>query len=353
MSSNESPTALPPKAIKAALDESFSPNSLQSLGTGAASRLPAAVWRDALHQPLLEFMARPGKALRAELLHLCYGIASGSAGSRAPDDLVLFVEALQSGSLIIDDIEDGSEWRRGGPALHRMIGVPRAINSGTWLYFWAFERLERLEMPNSARLLAHRLVTKVLGECHYGQALDLSLNLRETAAETLGDVASACSELKTGSLVGLSAALGALLGGATEDEVRAFQGYGRRMGTALQMLDDVSGLLDASKLNKAEEDLRLGRITWPWVWIAASANEQQWAALLQELAAVQAGANCAPLVDKLVTHLGAQPTCYIEQQFEQAFAELATFLSESPKLAPLRHYQEHLWCGFIKRQEVA
>ena len=86
-----------------------------------------------LTQPVDEFLRRGGKRFRATLLELAYRIAGGDGN--VPTPVLEAVELLHAGSLIIDDIEDGTEERRGGAAMHAKIGVPSAINAGNWLYF--------------------------------------------------------------------------------------------------------------------------------------------------------------------------------------------------------------------------
>src|SRR5690348_14713449 len=140
------------------LDREFSASCLAELGEGAAQEIPWRLWRKALYAPLQEFLSRPGKEFRAELLHQCWHL--GSRKDAPPPELALVVEALHAGSLIIDDIEDGSLERRGRPALHHLTGVPTAINAGNWLYFWPFRLLESIDASDEIRAHAHRLVTQ-------------------------------------------------------------------------------------------------------------------------------------------------------------------------------------------------
>ena len=84
--------------------------------------------RSGLTQPVDEFLRRGGKRFRATLLELAYRIAGGNGN--VPTPVLEAVELLHAGSLIIDDIEDGTVERRGGAAMHVKIGVPSAINAG-------------------------------------------------------------------------------------------------------------------------------------------------------------------------------------------------------------------------------
>jgi hypothetical protein len=62
----------------------------------------------------------------------------------------LVVESLHAGSLIVDDIEDDSDLRRDAATLHRIYGVPVALNAGNWLYFWPQVLLSRIPLTDEA-----------------------------------------------------------------------------------------------------------------------------------------------------------------------------------------------------------
>ncbi len=343
------------EGLVGALAEAFSSLSLSNLGGGAAARLPRSVWEEVLLAPLSEYLLRPGKALRAELLKLCFEVArtTQSPDPDASDILSVVVEALQAGSLIIDDIEDESELRRGGLSLHRILGVSRALNAGNWLFFWPFELLERLPLSDRQRLDAYRMMTRVLHECHYGQALDLGLRLDRLEVSLLGPVVLACSELKTGSLVGLSAGLGALLAGAETEVVEAFSEYGRGVGVALQMLDDLSSLVSTDKAHKAKEDLTLARVTWPFAWVAALTTPEEWDGVLQALRLVQNGAPPESLIRRLLGHLRDQGRLAIDSQLHGALDELASRVPDPTVHEPLRRYQEVLLNSYRIEPEVS
>ncbi len=342
-------------AILAALDAAFSASSLEALGDGAAAELPDATWLQALQEPLKEFLGRPGKALRTEILEASFAVAIASTGfeQTLPTDLSLIIEAIHAGSLIVDDIEDDSHLRRGAPTLHRTYGLAQALNAGNWLYFWPFELLERIQIPEQQRLVAYRMITKVLRECHYGQALDLALRIEQFQPQALAPIALASSELKTGSLVGLAAGLGALLGGASEPTLNAIQRYGRAMGIALQMLDDFSSLLSIDKRYKVEEDLRLGRITWPWAWVAPKLDASLWSSLVEEVMRVRAGASAEPLVLRLLQLLDNRGPSIVEQHFALAWQELLKSIGDSSHLLQLSYFQDRLLNGFLSPAKCA
>ncbi|MDB4987061.1 MAG: Polyprenyl synthetase, partial [Myxococcaceae bacterium] len=97
----------------------------------------------ALYGAAREFLGRPGKAFRTRLIEGCFALLAQD-GERVPAAAVETIELLHGGSLIVDDIQDDALTRRGSPALHQLIGTPRALNTGNWLYFVALARLDAL-----------------------------------------------------------------------------------------------------------------------------------------------------------------------------------------------------------------
>jgi geranylgeranyl pyrophosphate synthase len=238
---------------------------------------PAQLER-ALHAPTREFLARPGKAFRARLIEGCHRLAGGSV---APVAALEAIELLHGGSLIVDDIQDDADTRRGAPALHRLIGTPRALNAGNWLYFVALSRLDALDLPLArARALsasAHRCLLR----CHEGQALDLALRVSELRRGELPALAQLVSALKTGALTGFAAELGAVAAGADDALVAGLVAYGERVGVALQMIDDLGSVVAPSRHHKGLEDLRGQRPSWVWAWASEALDELAYKQLLK------------------------------------------------------------------------
>ncbi|HVV81458.1 MAG TPA: polyprenyl synthetase family protein [Kofleriaceae bacterium] len=268
----------------------------EALAAGGASALdptvPAAVWRRALAGPAADFLARPGKQLRATLVQAGWSLA-GAAGP-PPERLPLVLELLHAGSLVIDDVEDGSRERRGAPALHERVGVPLAINTGSWMYFWALAELGRLGRPAAVELRAQRAASSTLVRCHLGQALDLGACIDDLELADVPAVVAATTRLKTATLCRFAVELGALAAGASDERVAAAGDFGEAAGTGLQMLDDLGSLTCAARHDKGREDLRGRRPTWPWAWLAGH-RPFAWARLSAMARAAAATADAAEL----------------------------------------------------------
>lgn len=266
-----------------------------------ARSVSRTLWDDALLHPLRDFLARPSKGFRAGLVELGYRLGAGAAACAAPlpVELPLIIECLHAGSLIVDDIEDQSEERRGAPALHREYGVPRALNAGNWLYFWPQVLLQRTGLSPSARLAVHEHLALCLLRCHEGQALDLHVRVGKLAQREVSTVARTVTRLKTGGLLGTAAALGAIAADAPSERVHAIATLGRELGVGLQMLDDLSGVLNVSRRHKAIEDLQLGRVTWIWGFLADELDRPTYESFVRELTDVMAGSSSDALIERL------------------------------------------------------
>lgn len=229
-------------------------------------RVAPRFWQQALYGPLGEASRRPGKEFRGRLAEISWALAGGRGPS--PVELSAAVEALHLGSLIIDDIEDGSVSRRGRQTLHLRVGLPLALNAGNWLYFWPGALLERIDLESSRLLTLKTAMDRAILRCHYGQALDLSLRVTELRQSEVRDLVYGTTRLKTGSLFELSAELGAIAAGASPETVRVLAELGRDLGVALQMLDDWTGIACERRQHKGHEDLRGARPSWPWAWLS-------------------------------------------------------------------------------------
>lgn len=266
--------------------------------------VPAEVWRRALIGPAEMFLSRPGKRLRTMLVETAWQLAGNATANEFPERLALIVELLHAGSLIIDDVQDGSELRRGAPALHHAVGVPLAINTGSWMYFWALAEIRELGLPPAQELAAHRAAATTLVRCHQGQALDLATTITDLAIHDVARVVDAVTRLKTGELCKLAAQLGALAAGAAPPVTQALARLGENVGIALQMLDDLGSLASPSRRDKAREDLRGARPTWPWAWLAER-DRFAWARCIKSARAVVKGLETPDrLADLLVAEIG-------------------------------------------------
>lgn len=196
---------------------------------------------------LRDYPARGGKGIRSELLLAtaqAYGVQGGTAAWDSALWLAAALELFQNWVLIHDDIEDDSEERRGRPALHRLYGVPLAINAGDALHVYMWMAVQRSGVPEALS----EFMDMVLKTAE-GQHLDLAwVEGREwtlTEADYLRMV-----QLKTAYYTVIyPLRLGALAAGVPP--AAAFTEAGLALGTAFQIRDDVLNLIgDPAKYGK-------------------------------------------------------------------------------------------------------
>ena len=121
----------------------------------------------ALLSPVEDLTSNHGKRIRGQLVHLSWRLVSEGNpfsvnGSKQCRTCAEVVELIHAGSLVVDDIEDGSRIRRGKPALHIRYGLPIALNAGNWLYFWPFELIRTLELPSETTLSVYEYYHRTL-----------------------------------------------------------------------------------------------------------------------------------------------------------------------------------------------
>jgi geranylgeranyl pyrophosphate synthase len=335
-------------ALPALIRREFSQARLaQTLELGG-EQIDERLWHAAIRGPLLELLERPGKELRSRIVEVAYQVSCSEDSPRMPAQLPLVVELLHTGSLIVDDIEDDSRYRRGRPALHLVVGLPLALNAGNWLYFAPHQLLEELALPAPTELELRRSIERNVLRCHYGQALDLGVQLGSLTQREVPDVVSLSTRLKTGSLLELSAEIGAIAAGAGPALRRELKSFGRSYGVALQMLDDVSGLFEERRAHKGHEDLLHGRPTWPWAWLAQRQDEVSYSRLQHRAREVERRElHPEALAKQLRKELGSAPYRDIHGKLARALARLEPHVASRRLLDPLAEEIEHLERAYV------
>lgn len=207
----------------------------------------------------------PGKLLRPTLTLLTAELTGGADALPRALPAAVTIELIHNFSLIHDDIEDSDEARRGRPTVWKIWGQPQAINSGDALFSLARMRIWELPQlgvePGLVVRLA-KLVDQTCLELCEGQHLDMSFEgRREVTEEMYLDMIGR----KTAALMSCAAEVGARIG-APEDEALGEQlgAFGRALGLAFQLRDDVLGIWSAKELGKSYAgDVRRKKMTLP------------------------------------------------------------------------------------------
>jgi geranylgeranyl pyrophosphate synthase len=167
------------------------------------------------------------------------------------------VELLHTASLIHDDTVDHAELRRGRPTLNSLISTEAVILFGDYIFARAAMLAAATMNPRVVGVFAGTLGDICDGELReIFTARELKQSLDEYERRIYG---------KTAALFAGSAEMGAILGNASEDEIGAIRRYGKNVGMAFQIVDDVLDLRETtSQIGKpAGLDLRQGTVTLP------------------------------------------------------------------------------------------
>ena len=229
--------------------------------------------------PIEEFLGRPSKGVRFELVRSTF-IAFSEADTPVTngEDLGIILEALHSASLIVDDIQDDSVERRKGPCLHVQEGMPKALNAGNWLYFWALKQVQKL---NVSETIKYQMLTRIhdtLFQGHIGQAFDLSEPVTSLPQKEVNELCETTMRLKTGALMGLGVELGALMAGVQGAQLQRLRKMGMELGVVLQMFDDIKNIKVCSD-KKCLEDIRNLRPSYLWAFAAENCTDVEYEGL--------------------------------------------------------------------------
>jgi len=207
-----------------------------------------------------------GKRLRPALVTLC-ARACGYSGE-ADIELGVIVEFIHTASLVHDDIVDDAATRRGSQPANRVWGNQLAVLFGDFLYARSLALSVSLGKLRLVEVLTEATTKLVEGEMldvlHNGNAdLDLA---------TYMDII----DRKTASLFGGCAQAAGLLAEVDEDQEAALAAFGRDIGIAFQLIDDLLDYAaDPDRLGKeVGSDLREGKMTYPLIHLLEHGSEQ-------------------------------------------------------------------------------
>lgn len=296
--------------------------------------------------PIRTIVDRGGKAWRSYVALACCDVVGGD--SQPYLDWLAMPELMHVGSLIVDDVEDRSVVRRGGPAAHTLFGEPLAINAGTLCYFLPQIFLAQSTLPAPQQVRIYELYFEAARAAHAGQALDIAgfaHAMPDIVARGDGEAAEArvraTHRLKSGAPAGCLARIGAIIGGGSEAQIDALGAFVEHVGLAFQIVDDVLNLRGFANDSKQRgEDLAEGKVTMP-VAKAMSLLDAESRAWLWDV--VSSGARDAATIYRaidLVEQCGALQACQAdaERLVEEAWSVLDPLVPASLAKLMLRAF---------------
>jgi octaprenyl-diphosphate synthase len=262
-----------------------------------------------------------GKRLRPMLVVVA-ARASGYEG-RAHIEAAAIVEFIHTATLLHDDVVDASALRRGQETANEVWGNEASVLVGDFLYSRAFQMMVEIGDMRVMEILAD--ATNTIAE---GEVLQL-INTHEP--DTTEQQYLQVIHRKTAKLFEAGLQIAAVLSGMPKDIEQQLAQYGRHLGTAFQLIDDVLDYsASADRLGKnIGDDLAEGKPTLPLIYAMAKGNSEQ--AALVKTAIEQGGLDRIDDVIKAIESTGAltYTADFARRESEAALAALGR-LPESP-----------------------
>ncbi|MBC7171007.1 MAG: polyprenyl synthetase family protein, partial [Polyangiaceae bacterium] len=225
-------------------------------------------------------LAQGGKRLRP----MCVALASrvGSGFSPAARELGVAIELVHCATLLHDDVVDIGDQRRGAPSARTLYGNAASIFAGDWLLVDALRRVRAVEVPGTLERLLD-----IIEEMIFAESIQLENRGRiDTRRESYFQVVDG----KTAALFRWAMFAGGRVGGLDDETCAALERYGKHLGVAFQLVDDLLDYAgDSAVTGKgAFADLREGKMTYPL--IVAREREPAVTELLEHIVGMPADA---------------------------------------------------------------
>ena len=231
------------EAIEKYIPRKFSENSVLFKANPPRYGLNLEALNKTIAEPIWDILERGGKRWRPVLfLLVCEAL-----GKKAEDyfDFAIISEVVHNGTLIIDDIEDASEFRRGKPSTYKLFGMDVAANVSNAMYYLPllvfFAYRDQLSVGKANKI--YEIYVQEMINLSLGQAIDIAWHkgLLKIDEVSENQYLQMCA-YKTGALSRMSVRMAAVLSDASEDATERLGRFAEAIGVAFQIQDDVLDL---------------------------------------------------------------------------------------------------------------
>ncbi len=214
-----------------------------------------------LYDAAVHLIIHGGKRLRPHMVIKSCQILGGSITIAIP--AASAVEMIHNFTLVHDDIMDNDEMRHGVPTVHKKFGMPIAILAGDVLFSKAYQIISDSKLSNDATIqLVSRLAKACVDVCE-GQLLDVKM-AEEKRIPSQKEYITMIGK-KTAALFDVSCSMGAICATGNQKDISNLSNFGRNLGIAFQITDDLIGVMGDPKITKKPvgNDLREGKKSLP------------------------------------------------------------------------------------------
>jgi geranylgeranyl pyrophosphate synthase len=341
------------KAIEKYIPRKFAENAILFKVNPPMHSCSLEALNKAVAEPVWDILDRGGKRWRPALfLLVCEAL-----GKKAADylDFAIIPEVVHNGTLIVDDIEDSSDLRRGKPCTYKIFGVDISLNAGNTMYYLPLLPLmeKRAQIPPETLRDIYELYVQEMINLSIGQAMDIAWHRGIANADWVreADYMQMCA-YKTGTLARMAARLAAVLSGANTELVEKLGRFAESVGVAFQMQDDILDLTGkefAEKKGGLGQDITEGKRTLMVIYTLEKANVADKKRLVEILNMHTSDQALRDEAIAIMQRYGAIK--YVKQTanriFEESWADAEKLLHESEAKEKLKAFAEFL----IKRNK--
>jgi geranylgeranyl pyrophosphate synthase len=234
-----------------------------------------------LNNPVRNFILRKGKRWRPVLFLTTLRLFGVDWKKHL--DVAFALELAHNATLVIDDIEDNAELRRGKPTLHKIFGTDIAVNTGSAMYFLPLKiLLGKKNINEKQRLDLLQIYIEEMINVHFGQTLDISWHTNPHQIKI--DQYLEMTRLKTGALVRMSERMSCVLTGKEKLEKDIIQ-FAEIAGIAFQIKDDCLEFTSNEKIfgKTYGNDIMEGKISLPIIFALQNSSQKEKEKLLNIL----------------------------------------------------------------------
>ncbi len=245
----------------------------------------------AIADPIWNLLDRGGKRWRPVLfLLIAEALSKNPKDVEKLLDFVVIPEVVHNGTLMVDDIEDNSDLRRGKPCIHKIFGNDIAINAGNAMYFLPLLTIiKNTKIDDKTARRIYDIYSQEMINISFGQAYDIAWHKGIANADdiTEQEYLQMCA-FKTGTLARMSAKLAAALTGADDDTTNKIGHLAESIGIGFQIQDDILNLTATSGKNQFTEeylgsDISEGKRTLMVIYAIKNTSENNKQRLLEIL----------------------------------------------------------------------
>jgi len=235
---------------------------------------------DELYRAASHLIVNGGKRLRPYLvIKSCQMLGGRTESALAAASAI---EMIHNFTLVHDDIMDNDEVRHGVPTVHTRFGMPLAILAGDVLFSKAFQTVSASNVRDQR--VSSKLVTWLADACVdvcEGQVLDIRMAEGKKIPQRSEYITMI--QKKTSALFEVSCAMGAICAKRTDRDIANLASFGRNLGVAFQITDDLIGVLGDPKVTKKPvgNDLREGKKSLPILLAIRKADQKRKKAILR------------------------------------------------------------------------